>query len=256
MKKLFKKLKDKIAEKWNKTRYTLARNVFTQIAMTVLAAIQLFGSLMVFAGLTMLHTDGSVILLVIFGLIVCFCPSMLMVLLKELGKSESKLSPCWYIDWAKVSPEALESTLAVVAKYFKGVPRISVPSNAIDATKVKCIREINSYPWEFNDQARREVLSVLRPWQFTVRDYREKYWKYVILWTLCSPIAFACQMVSICAAFTGTYASRTVFSTAAGAPFSMHHLPKKQKIYRFFFNAVQIDKFEQRAWLGKVDETW
>ncbi len=254
MKKLFKKLKDKIAEKWNKTRYTLGRNIFAQIAMTVLSVIQLFGSLMVFAGFTMLHTDGSVILLVIFGLIVCFLPSMLMVLLKELGKSESKLSACWYIDWAKVSPQALESTLAVLSKYYRNVPRMSL-TNAVEATKIKCIREINSYPWEFNEQAKKEVLSVLSPWQFRVRDYREKYWKYVILWTLCSPIAFACQMVSICAALTGTYASRTVFSTAAGIPFSMHHLPKKQRVYRFFFNAVQIDEFEQRAWLGKFDET-
>ena len=240
---------------WEKGRYKLWRNVLVQTAMTAIAVGQLFFFYMFVALFsTIAHDFASGIIGMIFAVAAEFGLSALMVLLKGLGKSEHTLPAYWFVSWDKVTPQALNEVFRTVAQEYRGLPNAILSDNPSDSARVKCIEAINSVSWEKNEKISGKIKYTLRPWSFTITPQRRDFIKYTLLWMACSPIAFFCQVISLCVMFTSPAALRTVISTGADIPISMTHLPKKQKYIRFFFNAVSIEEFDQRAWLGKFDE--
>lgn len=250
------KFKNPFTTLWAKGRYKLWRNVLVQSAMTVIAFAQLFFFYMTVALIiaTLPGDLGSGIFGLVISLGAEFGLSALMVLLKGLGKTEHNLPAYWFIAWDKVTPAALNEAFRTVSQEYKGLPNVLLSDNPSDSARIKCIETINSVSWEKNENIRGKMTYILNTWRFSITPMRSDYIKYTLLWMACSPIAFFCQVVSLCVMFTSPAALRTVISTGADIPISMTHLPKKQKYVRFFFNAVSIEEFEQRAWLGKFDE--
>ena len=248
------KFKNPFSSLWAKGRYKLWRNILVQLAMTVIAIGQLFCTVMVVG----LLTTGTDPVSLVFGLIMfaggAFVLSMLMVLLKGLGKTESNLPAYWYVSWDKVTPDALNEIITYMSTFYPKNRWQTISKTPTDQAKINAIEAINSVNWENDIAVNYKIKSVLRPWTFTISPARNKYWKYTLLWWACSPIAFLCQAVSLCVMCTSPKVLRTVISTGADIPISMAHLPEKQKYMRFFFNAVSIEGFEQRVWLGKYDE--
>ena len=249
------KFKNPFSTLWAKGRYKMWRNVLVQLAMTAIAAGQVACFLFCVAIIeTTLGDIGSMI----FGLIMfaggAFVLSMLMVLLKGLGKTESNLPAYWYVSWDKVSPDAINEIINYMSTFYPKQRWLTISKTPTDQARINAIEAINSVNWETNIAVNFKVKSILRPWTFSIAPARNKYWKYTLLWWACSPIALVCQVVSLCVMFTSPKVLRTVISTGADIPISMAHLPAKQKYMRFFFNAVSIEEFEQRVWLGKFDE--
>lgn len=247
----FGNLKKKIVRSWERTKYTTARAVITQIALLLLAGSQCFLTtvLIMLCVDTLPNDGGSAIVGIIAVLLFGFGTAILTALLRGDGKPEADLPDCYYINWDAVSDEYLSIANSHMAKRYSYVVHNVNPKT----NRIECIRNINKISWELDDSLRGELNQLFRSNHITVSKDRDNFWKWSLIRLACMPIALPCEIISTCVLATSQWASRNVVSSLSGLPFSMKQLPKKQRANRFFFNAVEIGDFETRAWLGQFD---
>ena len=76
-------------------------------------------------------------------------------------------------------------------------------------------------------------------------DFAEYKPKYIVIWTLISPLAFIFQLVAVIMAFVAEKSDR-IYSKLGMKSYSTLENPKLQELYNFLFNFVVFPKTEEK----------